>query len=401
MVPGGGTVLRCAARALELGIAPAAHCELRLLRADAFETLGRLEDQGQELDIAQRSAQTELERARAAIDRAVLQWRMGRADEALALAREGVEAARQAGDAETLALALGRFGLIRTYGGAIDEGAVAIAEAAPIARSQGPLMAAMAATWQAQVANARGDYGEKMRAHREAQRLYQEIGDLRRATGAELNLADAANRVGAYDQAASALADTSEKADRVGNTLWKGYAQLNLAYAHSMLGRNEMARAALAQAQAIAERTGEARLAVFADIYGARIDLADAPERAAARADAAAKEARARSLPSLEILASAVAASAHLACGHGEEADRASAHALSIRDELGGVEEDEADVFLVRARVLEALGRHAESHEMRQKGRARVRELAEKIADLELRARFLSDVPAHRDLIDG
>src|SRR5690606_23031819 len=67
--------LHCAERALALGVEGGERCELHLARSDAFEVLGTLEPQGAELEAAERSAQTERERARVAIDRAVWCWR--------------------------------------------------------------------------------------------------------------------------------------------------------------------------------------------------------------------------------------------------------------------------------------------------------------------------------------
>lgn len=391
-------VLSCSERALALGSAEEARCELHLARSEAYEALGNIEAQARELELAADHATAELERARVAIDSAVARWRLGDAREARALARDGVAMARRAGDRETLALALGRFAVIQTYAGALDEAEVALAEAEPLAQAQGPLLAAHAASWRAQLANARGDHGERRRAYRDAVRLYDSVGDVRRAAGAELNLADAANRVGAYAEAERALQAAVEKCARVGNALWQGYASLNLAYSALQLGREEEARAALEQAAALAERTGEARLAIFARIYGARAVLAREPEEAARAAMLAAVEAGERQLASVRVLALTVASEAHLAAGDVERALTTSAEALALRDELGAVEEDEAEVFLARARALEAAGRKVDAQAVRARGRERIRALAERIADAELRSRFVEDVPAHREL---
>src|SRR5690606_3537176 len=195
-----------------------------------------------------------------------------------------------------------------------------------------------------------------------------------------------------------ALQAAVEKCARVGNALWQGYASLNLAYSALQLGREEEARAALEQAAALAERTGEARLAIFARIYGARAVLAREPEEAARAAMLAAVEAGERQLASVRVLALTVASEAHLAAGDVERALTTSAEALALRDELGAVEEDEAEVFLARARALEAAGRKVDAQAVRARGRERIRALAERIADAELRSRFVEDVPAHREL---
>ncbi|HJL18145.1 MAG TPA: protein kinase [Sandaracinaceae bacterium LLY-WYZ-13_1] len=394
--------LRCAERALALGVTDDAVCGLHLLRSDALEVLGRLEPQSEALADAAASASTDAERARAGIDRAVSRWRLGAPDEAVALARDAIEAARRAGDPETLALTLGRFAVLRTYTGALDEAAAALAEAEPVASELGGLLAAHAASWRAQLANARGDQAERRRAYREAVAGYERAGDVRRGCGAELNLADAANRVGAYAEAERALEEAARKAERVGNPLWEGYARVNQAYARLALGRADRAREALDEAARLAGATGETRLAVLTQLYGARARWVEGDAAAAAReATAAAEEAARHRLEGLRALALALAARAHLASGAVEAADAASAEALRLRDDLGALEEDEAEVFLVRARVLEATERYVEGQDVRDRGRARLRELAAQIADGELRARFLEDVPAHRDLAAG
>jgi tetratricopeptide (TPR) repeat protein len=393
--------LRCAERALALGSDDRA--ALHLVRSDAFEVLGDLERQGTELEaLLGLPNASELQRARARIDAAVWSWRVGRADEALDRASDAIAAARAAGDAEILALCLGRLAVILTYAGALADAERALAEAEPLARAASPLLAAHAASWRAQLANARGDQGERRAAYREAVRLYEQVGDVRRAAGAELNLADAANRVGAYAEAERALQAAAEKAARVGNALWEGYAALNLGYACLAQGRLDDARAALARARDRAERTGEARLAIFARIYEARAEIGGRPGEASKRALDAAAEAEQRRLAALTALALAVAARAALAAGDAATALACSERSLAVRDELGALEEDEAEVFLVHAEALEANARFVEGAAVRERGRARVVELASGISDPHLRACFLRDVPAHRELVsDG
>jgi hypothetical protein len=88
-----------------------------------------------------------------------------------------------------------------------------------------------------------------------------------------------------------------------------------------------------------------------------------------------------------------------LAAGEVQRAVELSSAALALRDELGSVEEDEAELFVVRARALEALGRHEEARAVRARGRARVEEIAAHISEEALRKRFVEDVSAHRELL--
>jgi predicted ATPase/predicted Ser/Thr protein kinase len=385
-------VIHCAEKALALGVDATARFELHMARADAYEVLGLLEPQGEALDLANADASSELDRARVGIDRAVWHWRRGLPDDAVALASLAVLAARGAGDREALALALGRSAVIRIYSGALEEAEALLEEAEALAKSLGPAHAAHAASWRAQLATARGDHAERRRSYREAVERYEEVGDVRRAAGAELNLADAANRVGAYADAADALRAAIAKSARVGNVLWEGYATLNLGYALSMLGRRDDALEALEQAQRMGDAAGEKRLVLFARTYAARVrgDVAGALE--------VADDASRAQLPGLRALALAIAANAQREAGELAAADASSNEALSILDGLGSLEEDEAEIYLARALTLEATERFVEGQEVRARGRARLRAQAELISDPELRARFLDDVPAHRGL---
>ena len=385
-------VIHCADKALAIGVDVDVRFSLHMARAEGYEVLGLLEPQGEALHLANVDARTELERARVGIDRAVWHWRRGLPDDAVALASLAVLAARGSGDDEALALALGRSAVIRIYAGALDEAEALLQEAEPLARAQGPALAAHAASWRAQLATARGDHAERRRAYREAVERYEQMGDVRRAAGAELNLADAANRVGAYADAAEALRAAITKSARVGNVLWEGYATLNLGYALSMLGRRDEALEALERAQRIGDSAGEARLVLFARTYAARA------RGDAARALEIADDAAHAQLPGLRALALAIAANAQREDGALAEADATSLEALQILDELGSLEEDEAEIYLARARALEAADRFVEGQEVRERGRDRLRAQSELISDPELRARFLDDVPAHRGL---
>jgi hypothetical protein len=103
-------------------------------------------------------------------------------------------------------------------------------------------------------------------------------------------------------------------------------------------------------------------------------------------------------LPSVEVAALWVAARALLAAEDIEGAIEQSQRALARRDEIGGVEEDEAEVFLTAVVALEAAGRKEEAREIRRRGRERVESIARRIADDGFRKRFLVEVPAHQAL---
>jgi tetratricopeptide (TPR) repeat protein len=251
--------------------------------------------------------------------------------------------------------------------------------------------------------------------------LYAKVGDIRSAAGAEANLADVYNRVGAHADAEAALERALEGCRRVGHRVMEGYAELNLGYARAKLERLDEARASLKRAEDIARATKNARLLVWVAIYKARADLSDRPpEEVAAAAERAIEDAKKSGLPAQEVVARTIAARALLkaaettiasspldssppasppsASNRSALLDRALAHAaaaVSIRDQIGGVEEDEAELFLVFADLLEKKGRADDARQSRLRGRKIVEEAANKIGDAELRRRFQEHVPAH------
>ncbi len=79
----------------------------------------------------------------------------------------------------------------------------------------------------------------------------------------------------------------------------------------------------------------------------------------------------------------------------------ASTQAMTGRDELSSIEEDEAEVFLAHAKALAAAGRVEESNQVVERGLERLRYIGSRIGDEAVRARFMNDVPAHRALTTG
>ena len=393
-------VVRCAGRALELGAPADSLFALRMARAGALRFMLRLEDQGRELEAARAVAHTPVEHARVGTERAFLLARTGRPAEALAAADAAVAAAREGGNADVLALALGWRAVALIYGGKLAEAAASMAEIEGL----GPLATetrALAAHWRAQLATARGDIGQRLRALREAVALYEEVGDLRRAAGDAGNLADVYNRVGAYGDAETALRESLVGLRRVGHKLTEAYTLVNLAYSLTMQGRAREALTTLDEAEALATKVGDTRLAAFVRLYRARALLAHAPPlaaRAIIEAEAAASDAIAANLPAVRVTALTLGAAAHLAASEATAALTSSTTAMALLTELGSLEEDEAEVYVIHARVLSASGRDDEAAVVRQRGRERIQQLADLITDEQLRARFLSDVPAHREL---
>jgi tetratricopeptide (TPR) repeat protein len=394
-------VLRCSQRALDPGVGDGRRFALHLARADALRFLGRRGEQAPELEAALGYAEGDRELAQVLIEHAVFASRTGDAPTALSAAEEAVTHARASGDGELLAMARARQAFTQVIAGRFADAEASLAEAEHVARAASPTVRAFVSEFRGLLGNALGDVGMQVEAYREAVRQYEAVGDLRRAAGAENNVADAYNRVGAYADAESALRATVEKCRRVGNHLVEAYAMVNLGYALAMQGRSDEAVAVIREARNRAASSRDVRLDLFARVYltRTRLSMAHAAAALVADADAAAEEAARLGLPGIRALASSLAARALLSIGDAQAALVRSTDAMRIRDELGSLEEDEGGVFLTHVRALEACGRVGEAAEVRARGRARLAEVASRIGEGVWRDRFRNDVEAHRELL--
>ncbi|MCC7536558.1 MAG: tetratricopeptide repeat protein, partial [Deltaproteobacteria bacterium] len=393
--------LRCSDRALALGDPGELAFALRMARADALRFLGRATDQERELAAASAVARDDVMRARVLTEEVVRLARAGRRDDARRVADGAVEAARRSGDRAVLALALARRAEMLIFAGGPGEAEEALAEAEQLAPHAGLETRALVCAFRARLANVRGDLGGARASFERAVALYRELGDVRRGASAEANLADAYNRVGAYDAASVALAHALDGCRRIGNRLMEGYALANLAHARTMQGRPDEALRRLEEADAVLALAHDARLALAVTVYRARAWLAlGRSEEAATAADSAASDAIRLKLPSLAALALTVGARAFVRSGDTRRALDRSGRALALRDTLGGAEDDEGEVYLAHVDALCAAGQHKLAAEVRERAKARLEEIAGRIADPDWRLRFLRDVPAHRALMD-
>jgi len=392
-------VIRCSERALSLGAAEEDRFALYMARADALQFAGRRDEQARAVEAALAHADGTIQRARALTARVALLAATGAHEKKLVAAREALAAAGESGDPDALAMALARFIWVNLLAGHIDEAEEEIAAADEIEAELSDEAAALIAASKGQIATARGDLGARLDTFQRSVELCRRIGDLRRAAQEESNLADTFNRFGAYDNAEKALRTALELTRRVGNKIAEAFALTNLAYSLSHLGRHEEALDSLDRADAMAEEVGQRYLGTAIRVYRARALLAAGRgEDAAREAEAAADEARRGEIPSLAAAALTVAAEAWLVEGDVAMALGLSGRALSIRDELGALEEAEAEVFLIHARALRESGHDDVATEVAKRGQARLDELADKIRDPELRRRFLEDVQENRAL---
>ncbi len=383
------TALRTADRALALGVSDDARFELHSLRVDALRFLGEHDAQGQALEDALAAARGDRQRARALSEKTVWLWRRGRLDEALDAAALAVAAARASGDDESLALARGREFLVRVRAGQMAEAEEALAEAVRASASVDARLRATVLAWRAYHAAIARGLSERVAAYVELVDAYEALGDVRRMAGARANLADVYNRLGAFEAAAEALESAVEDCRRVRHRTMEGYSLANLAFARIGSGDAAAALALLDDAAEIARSTSEQSLALTTGVYRASALFAlGRHERCVEVAESAASEAEERGLRDLAMVALAFAADAHLAMGEVDEALERSERALSFYDTLAAVEEGEAEVFVARVHALEAARREVEAEAVRERGAARMREIAGAIDDDELRTSF-------------
>ena len=387
------SALRCADRAIALDPAGASSFELFALRIDALRFLGRPAELGAALEAALTAARDDAQRARALSERAVWLWRRGRAGEALDCARDAVVAANAAGDRDARILAYGRQFLVLGGTGHAAEAERVLQIAISESREADPALRATALAWRAHHLATSGDLGARLGAFVELVELYEELGDVRRAAGARANLSDAYNRIGAHREAAEALSEAIDDCRRVGNRTMEGYAEVNLAYALVGAGEPTRAHPHLDAAARIARETNEAHLRAVAHAYRARALLATGEAAAALHESTSAIAAAGEKMPDVVVGARALAARAHLALGKVDDALAESERALAEYDELGGIEEDEVDVFTARVDALRAAGQPEAANRVLTRARERIDHHAGAIRDLELRARYLA---AHR-----
>jgi len=395
----GPRVLRCAERAIELGVDEEAELALQVARAEALEHAGRLDEQATALALAQELASTPDEHAVIGVASAVRALRRRGPTEALPSFERAAGYARRAGEPAVLARALGAWATALSMANRLDEASGILGEAELLVTTRAPALRAELASWRAQLAAAQGDLGARRHAFLAALALFEEVGDERAAAGVCVNLADVLNRFGAYAEAEEQLVAALARCRRLGIRLMEGYALANLGYARTMSGRHAEARADLEAARALADAVGDRHLATWASLYRARLAVAaDAAEHGRDEARILAERAGSLGLGAAEVLARVVEARAALALGDATGAAAAMEAALARRDSIGGLEEDEGELFAVQVRVLEAIGRAEEAARARARAAAWLEATARRIADPTWRERFLCGVPAHREL---
>lgn len=292
---------------------------------------------------------------------------------------------------------LGKSAVALAFSGQVQEAVRRCDEMERIVMVQAPELRAEAAMWRSQVVAAMGDLADRRNAYWVSRELFTQRGDLRRAAGAAVSLADTYNRLGAYEEAAAALRDALRDSAELGY-YGAEYARVNLAYALLHLGQVKEAEEQLSGAGAAGQQ--DPQLEGLRSLYALHCRFRSLGNGENGRgklvADAIGLARSSGAHEHIRIRALALGASA---CADLEQALSLSEEALSRLATLGSVEEDEAEIWLARVQALERAGRTSEMNEVRAAARALILAKAHRIGDPMWRECYLRSVPAHSALL--
>ncbi|MFO0553470.1 MAG: protein kinase [Polyangiaceae bacterium] len=231
-----------------------------------------------------------------------------------------------------------------------------------------------------------------------AARAFDEVGDLRMACNARVGLGFAMAETGDFDEAEQVLRAAIQDADHLGLALLAETARLNLGHALARRGAIKEALPILERATKELAKQSDKRMESAARAYLAHA-LADwgELERALAEATKAVTIA-----PSQPARARALAAQAFvmLAARDLAGAGAAADEAVKILDKLGGVDGGDAFIRLVHVECCLATQRAEQARAAIRVAAKRLDERAARIADEDLRRRFLTRVPENRRTLE-
>jgi tetratricopeptide (TPR) repeat protein len=229
--------------------------------------------------------------------------------------------------------------------------------------------------------------------------LFEEGGDKRGACLARAHHGYGLAAVGAYDAAEAVLRDALAESERLGLTLPASSAKHNLGPV--LLRRGAIDEARRVETEAVIEgmKEGNARFESASRIYLAAIEMA-AGDLAGAEHEARRAVTLLQPNTPLRGWALATLADVLLASGRLDEALACTEEARNVFRAVGGVGEGEGVVYLVCAKTLHAAGDDETARKAIRQARARLMQRASTIADEEMRARFLEDVPENRATLE-
>jgi len=180
----------------------------------------------------------------------------------------------------------------------------------------------------------------------------------------------------------------------MGLTMVAATARHHLGLALARLGQYEEGRRVETEALEVFRRLGNRRLEATSLTYLALIEIAaGAPDAGEAAARAALSLSSSRPQPLSQAEAWAILGQALLARGQGAEAREAGQRAVRALAEVGGVDAFESIIRLTWAEALWATGDRKRARVAIELGRARLVRRALRIADKNVRASFLDQVP--------
>ncbi|MDC3954032.1 serine/threonine-protein kinase [Polyangium jinanense] len=244
-----------------------------------------------------------------------------------------------------------------------------------------------------------GDAGTSVREFEAAAVRFEAVGDLRNACVQRANVGSATNELGDYARAEASLRDALAQAERLGLGALVAHAKLNLALALARQGQLPEAHAFAREALTTSTRQGDRRVEGYARLYLGMIRLAGR-DLAAAEAEVRAAIDLLAAHPPVRAHALAVLGQIAIFRGDARAALGPADEAMRLLESLGGIEEGESLVRLVRAEALASLGLEAEAREAIVSAYERLEGRAAKIRDPLWRAWFLEAVPENARTVE-
>lgn len=238
----------------------------------------------------------------------------------------------------------------------------------------------------------RGDFGDCIEALVIALDGFRAAGLTRHASGVRGNLGAVCVEVGLYERACGELSETAREAAALGLIRLEASAWHNLGHALLRLGRLDEALEVETMALRFFEAHGDEVWSAASRLYLARVHTADGrPHQALTEVARALPVLEARAA-SMQVLAVATEAEAHLALGRAEVALASTRRGFAWLEAHGGAGEGELLLWAVELEVLRALER---TGDVLQRSALAVKALERRAGNLRnpaLRTAFLSEV---------
>jgi eukaryotic-like serine/threonine-protein kinase len=392
-------VIECATRGLACGASDPERGSLLLLQCVAHDWLGETEATERcavaALDHAREGSTTWL---RAASELAVVAGRVGNHRLLVGVASDLLRA--RAGEARrdrVVALAVVASELLLV--GHIDQARRLLAQVAELhdAWSSDGVAAAWRLRAVSIAALVAGDSVQALSLMQASTMQMERVGARRDLASGLTNVGFLEIAVGRFVDAEVTLRRGLALANELGAVRITTVATQNLALAQFYAGNRIEALRTARIAEQLAREQDSSRLAGAALVYQTRTLIA-LDRRAEARSAAIRAVAELGSMPPTLAYAHAARAEVELLDGEIAEAEAAARHAERLLDELGAIEEGDAYVRLVVARVYAARGAVTEASEIARRAIAKITTAADGLSDRAARATFLA-MPEHAALL--